>query len=36
MYGAVFGDKHTKEDYGAVMNYVRITPPAVKENGVSQ
>ncbi|RKJ44380.1 hypothetical protein D7X98_12675 [bacterium 1XD8-76] len=34
MYGAVFGDKHTKEDYGAVMNYVRITPPAVKENYV--
>ena len=34
MYGAVFGDRRTKEDYGAVMNYARITPPAIKENYV--
>lgn len=34
MHGAVFGDKHSKEDYGAVMNYARITPPSVKENYV--
>ncbi|MDE7339927.1 MAG: hypothetical protein K2N80_05105 [Lachnospiraceae bacterium] len=33
MKGAVFGDKYTK-DYGAIMNYARITPPAVKENYV--
>lgn len=33
MKGAVFGDKYTK-DYGAVMNYARITPPAIKENYV--
>lgn len=33
MKGAVFGDKHTK-DYNAIMNYARITPPAVKENYV--
>lgn len=33
MDGAVFGDKYTK-DYGAIMNYARITPPAVKENYV--
>lgn len=33
MKGAVFGDKRT-EDYGAIMNYARITPPAVKENYV--
>ncbi len=35
MNGAVFGDKHSKEDYGAVMNYARITPPSVKENYVN-
>lgn len=34
VYGAVFGEKHSREDYGAVMNYARITPPAVKENYV--
>ena len=34
MYGAIFGDKRTKEDYGAIMNYARITPPSVKENYV--
>lgn len=34
MKGAVFGDKNSKEDYGAVMNYARITPPSVKENYV--
>lgn len=34
MHGAIFGNKHTKEDYGAFMNYARITPPAVKENYV--
>lgn len=34
MHGAVFGDKHSKEDYGAVMNYARITPPSIKENYV--
>ncbi len=34
MHGAVFGDRRTKEDYGAVMNYARITPPAIKENYV--
>lgn len=33
MKGAVFDGKHTK-DYGAVMNYARVTPPAVKENYV--
>ena len=31
MYGAVFGDRYSREDYGAVMNYARVTPPAVKE-----
>ena len=31
MLGAVFGDRRSV-DYGAVMNYARITPPAVKEN----
>lgn len=34
MKGAVFDSKHSKEDYGAVMNYARITPPSVKENYV--
>lgn len=34
MDGAIFGDKRTKEDYGAVMNYARVTPPSVKENYV--
>ncbi len=34
MNGAIFGDKRTKEDYGAVMNYARVTPPSVKENYV--
>jgi len=34
MYGVRFGDKHSVEDYGAIMNYARITPPAVKENYV--
>lgn len=33
MQGAVFGEKRSA-DYGAVMNYARITPPAVKENYV--
>ncbi len=33
MNGARFDDKFTKE-YGAIMNYARITPPAVKENYV--
>lgn len=32
--GAIFGGKRSKEDYGAVMNYARITPPSVKENYV--
>lgn len=32
--GAIFGNKRSKEDYGAVMNYARITPPSVKENYV--
>lgn len=31
MYGAVFGDRNSREDYGAIMNYARIVPPAVKE-----
>ena len=31
MYGARFDNKNIKE-YGAIMNYARITPPAVKEN----
>lgn len=34
MHGAIFGDKHSREDYSAVMNYARITPPSVKENYV--
>ena len=32
--GAVFGNRYSRDDYGAVMNYARITPPAVKENYV--
>ncbi|EOS75662.1 MAG: hypothetical protein OSJ60_02005 [Lachnospiraceae bacterium] len=34
MHGAVLGSKHSREDYNAVMNYARITPPSVKENYV--
>ena len=34
MNGAIFGDKHSRHDYEAIMNYARITPPAVKENYV--
>lgn len=34
MHGAVFGSKHSREDYNAVMNYARITPPSIKENYV--
>lgn len=32
--GAIFGNRYSRDDYGAVMNYARITPPAVKENYV--
>lgn len=32
MHGVVFGNKHSRYDYDAIMNYARITPPAVKEN----
>lgn len=28
--GAVFGNNYSHEDYGAVMNYARTAPPAVK------
>ncbi len=34
MKGAIFGDKHSIKDYGSIMNYARITTPAVKENYV--
>lgn len=34
MCGAIFGNKRTKEDYKAIMNYARIIPPSVKENYV--
>lgn len=34
MNGVKFGDKHSKADYNAVMNYSRITPPSIKENYV--
>ena len=34
MYGVAFGSRRSEEDYGAIMNYARITPPAVKENYV--
>lgn len=33
MKGAVFDGKYSR-DWGAIMNYARITPPAVKENYV--
>ncbi len=35
MFGAVFGDKYTRDDYGAIMNYARIIPPAPKTNYVN-
>lgn len=31
MYGAVFGDKYSRDDYKSIMNYARVSPPAVKE-----
>lgn len=34
MKGAIFGNKHSVKDYGSIMNYARITTPAVKENYV--
>lgn len=34
MYGAVFGDRYSRDDYGAIMNYARVAPAAVKENYV--
>lgn len=34
MYGAVFGDRYSKDDYGAIMNYARVAPAAVKDNYV--
>ena len=34
MYGVILGEKHSHHDYEAIMNYARITPPAVKENYV--
>lgn len=34
MKGAIFGLKRSSEDYNAIMNYARITPPAIKENYV--
>lgn len=34
MGGAIFGDRRSVEDYGSIMNYARITTPAVKENYV--
>lgn len=34
MKGAIFGDKGSKEDYAAIMNYARVTTPTVKENYV--
>ncbi len=33
MEGVAFGTRHSK-DYGAIMNYARISPPSVKENYV--
>lgn len=30
IWGAVFGNRFSRDDYGAVMNYARIAPPAVK------
>lgn len=32
--GVIFGEKHSWHDYEAIMNYARITPPAIKENYV--
>ena len=34
MKGVIFGNKHSVEDYGSIMNYAKITTPAVKENYV--
>ncbi len=34
MYGAVFGDRYSRDDYGAIMNYARVNPAAVKDNYV--
>ncbi|MBD5632447.1 MAG: hypothetical protein HDP34_04390 [Clostridia bacterium] len=34
MKGAIFGSKHSVDDYRAIMNYARITTPTVKENYV--
>lgn len=34
MQGAIFGNKHSVEDYESIMNYARITTPTVKENYV--
>jgi hypothetical protein len=34
MKDAIFGNKHSVEDYGSIMNYARITTPTVKENYV--
>lgn len=34
MKGAIFGNRHSVKDYGSIMNYARITTPAVKENYV--
>ena len=34
MQGAIFGNRHSVEDYKSIMNYARITTPAVKENYV--
>lgn len=34
LYGAIFGDKHSADDYKSIMNYARIVTPMVKENYV--
>lgn len=34
MKGAIFGSRHSVDDYRAIMNYARITTPTVKENYV--
>lgn len=34
MHGAIFDLKNTFDDYKAIMNYARITPPEIKENYV--
>ena len=34
MLGVVFGDKYTRDDYGAILNYARVIPPAPKTNYV--